>query len=418
MANVLLYNPASLQASALLQRRPMSQAQQNEMLSRALQEQMANDPQQGQIQDWRDRSMTPFGVGAGLTGVAAQIASALVAKDQEKKLTADYQGRQAAKTKMYEEILGRGPTYSTDESGAMGGSGTVADNLPPAQREMISRVLQSGNPDMIEAVAGQVLKSQFAEVKPTEYDTVTVDGRVKRVAKTDPNKVTDLGAAPDNLTTDQREYNFAVSQIPEGQPKPSFTDWVRENKRAGASSTSITNMMPGPKKADEAFAGGPYVDWLSGGYANTQKNIQSLDEALGELRGSKPGDLTGAVGYIPDSVRTMVAPQSMDVQQRVEQVVQGGMRDVLGGQYTQAEADAYIKRMYNPKLGKDANIRRIESFRNQLMRGAQAKQAASMYFQKNGTLEGYQGQMPTWDDFYAAIGEKRDNKNAPSVSNW
>jgi hypothetical protein len=153
------------------------------------------------------------------------------------------------------------------------------------------------------------------------------------------------------------------------------------------------------------------VDWLSGGYANVQKNIQSLDEAIGELNAADPGDLSGpGVGLIPDGVKTFVAPRSLDVQQRIEQVVQGGIREVLGGQYTQAEADAYIKRMYNPKLKEAANVKRLQAFRNQLMRGAQAKQASSMYFQKNGTLEGYQGQMPSWDDFYSAIGEKRETE--------
>lgn len=395
---MLQYSPTAIRAGQLLQRKQMSQAQQNELLSKALQEQKDNDRRTSQAQMMRERSMEGFGPGAGLAGVAAQLMNAYGARKMDDRTDAEYQQRQQRQNEMYAGLLGS----DQDPNSPLAG-------MSPQQRQLISKALQSGDSNLIEAVAGQVLKTSFEPAGKPKFGMTTANGQRIAYREDDPTQTISMGTADDKPPSEWDMYERAMQQVPEAERVP-FLQYKKMLAEAGSTrvNTNVTNMMPGPKKADEAFAGGPYVDWLSGGYANVQKNIQSLDEAIGELRGAKEGDLTGAVGYIPDGIRTMVAPQSVDVQQRVEQVVQGGMREVLGGQYTQAEADAYIKRMYNPKLIKDANIRRIEAFRKMLMRGAQAKQAASMYFQKNGTLEGYQGQMPTWDDFYDAIGEKRD----------
>lgn len=396
----LLYNPTSIQAASLLQRRPASKAQETQMLSQALMDAKEKDPLYKAALDRKAYQPVPR---AGAIGEIAKHLAQWEGEQDIKALDQQYQDKQARQNEMYSQIL----------SGGEGGQ-SVMDNLPPQQREIISRVLQSGDSDLIQAVVGQVVQQSFEPGMKTKVEYIDgPDGKYAvDPAKPDapPRKVLD---AKPSKPQDVQEYEYAKAQFEEANPGQRFmpfTDFDTSRRKAGASNTSVTNMMPGPKKADEAFASGPYVDWLSGGYANVQKNIQSLDEAIGQLSAAEPGDLSGpGVGLIPDAAKPFVAPQSLDVQQRVEQVVQGGMREVLGGQYTQNEADAYIKRMYNPSLSEAANVKRLQAFRNQLMRGAQAKQASSMYFQKNGTLEGYQGQMPSWDDFYSAIGEKRES---------
>jgi len=222
MANLLLYNPASLQSAALLQRRPMSQAQQNEMLSKALQEQMANDPQQGQIQDWRDRSMTPFGVGAGLTGVAAQIASALVAKDKEKKLTKDYQGRQQSQTEMYARIL------APNSDGA-----SPLDSLTPAQRQMIEPYL--ANPDTREQASAILMKSAFDPQETPIYQTYTgSDGQQYAWNPKKPDE------QPRALPNSQKPDEFDnIETVVDGRP-----GIYRQNKRTGEISSYVGALPP------------------------------------------------------------------------------------------------------------------------------------------------------------------------------
>jgi hypothetical protein len=199
----LFYNPTAIRAGALMQRRPMSEAQKQEALSQALQEQMANDPRSGQIQDWRDRSMTPFGVGAGLTGVAAQLASALVAKDQEKKLGAEYQDRQAKKNEMYSQILGQ-PSGATPGIGGAQSGGSPMDALTPQQRAMIGPML--ADPDMQEQAAAFLLKQSFEPGQKPKYSTpINVNGELVTFNENNPDDRKTLGKAPNERKTSKVE---------------------------------------------------------------------------------------------------------------------------------------------------------------------------------------------------------------------
>lgn len=117
--------------------------------------------------------------------------------------------------------------------------------------------------------------------------------------------------------------------------------------------------------------------------------------SIGELR-SIASDLgrtdtaTGPIiGNLPKAVRDVITPEGAALQDRATKVIQGGMRAVLGGQYTQAEADGYIARSYNPRLPEAENQRRITQIADEMENMLQNKEAALAYFQKHGTTQGF-----------------------------
>jgi hypothetical protein len=175
-----------------------------------------------------------------------------------------------------------------------------------------------------------------------------------------------------------------------------------EVKFPGGSGTTINvgggELTPGRKKADEAFAT-DYAEWKSGGFADTQRQISQLEGVVKTLKSGKD-NLTGNVaGNTPDWLQAIVNPEAIDVRESVEEVVQRNLRLVLGPQFTQVEGERLIARAYNPRLSEADNAVRVERLLTQIKQAAAAKQAAVDYFDEHGTLTGWEGKLPSIDDF-------------------
>ena len=171
---------------------------------------------------------------------------------------------------------------------------------------------------------------------------------------------------------------------------------------------SKSNLTPAQKSVDQAF-GKEYADLVAGGgMADMVKNINQLNSVIKEL--GKSDTLTGpVVGNQPDFARAVMNPKSLDAEERVSEVVQRNLRIVLGAQFTEKEGSALIKRAYNPKLQESVNIQRLTRLSNAMQAGLEAKQAATTYYETNGTLQGFQGKLPSISDLDAAIdGEPGD----------
>jgi len=158
-------------------------------------------------------------------------------------------------------------------------------------------------------------------------------------------------------------------------------------------------VTPGQKKVDEDFAK-TYEDWAaSGGVADVEKQLRQLEEASAALKA--PGnELTGPiVGMLPDYATAALNPKVVATREAVEEVAQRNLRLVLGAQFTEKEGERLIKRTYNPSLPPAENAKRVDRLIGQIRAAAQAKQSAAEYFQKNGTLTGWKGRLPTLADF-------------------
>lgn len=156
-----------------------------------------------------------------------------------------------------------------------------------------------------------------------------------------------------------------------------------------------------PTKAQEAVDtqyGKDYVEFISGGAADANK---ALTELSGVIQQIENGDnLTGpGLGLLPNSIKTRTHPSAMAAQETVESTVQRSLRVILGAQFTEKEGERLIARAYNPSLDEKVNLKRVKLLFQQLQAGFQNKAAAARYFEEKGTLRGFTGKQPSWDDF-------------------
>jgi len=170
---------------------------------------------------------------------------------------------------------------------------------------------------------------------------------------------------------------------------------------AGQSQQDVINQerqRAGGKALDEAFAK-DYANFAQGGAADSAKQLAQLQDVTKALK--TPGaNITGPLqGNLPIAVRNVTNPQSVAMQERVEEVVQRSLRAILGAQFTENEGQRLIARAYNPRLSESENAIRVGRLYTQLNQAFQQKKDAARYFERHGTLDGWRGKLPSISDF-------------------
>jgi hypothetical protein len=168
-------------------------------------------------------------------------------------------------------------------------------------------------------------------------------------------------------------------------------------RQAGRSSVNVNtkdggvNLTPGQEAVDKKYAP-DYAEFvLGGGFADAEKGVEQLKGVVADLESGAPLTGTLAARVLPENVRAVVDPASLDAQQLVEEVVQRNLRLVLGAQFTQQEGERLIARAYNPSLSPENNATRLRRLFAAMEKGLQARTEAAQYYEEHGTLQGYKG---------------------------
>lgn len=150
----------------------------------------------------------------------------------------------------------------------------------------------------------------------------------------------------------------------------------------------------GQKAVDKAFAK-TYEDFIvSGGYAKSIGNLQSLVDLSDRLDSGKE-NLTGPIkGRVPEMLR----PTSVAARQDAERIIQEGLRATLGAQFTEREGERFLARSYDEKLPDEMNAKKLREAAQTLQSMIRAKKQAADYYEENGTLMGYKGKLYTVRD--------------------
>jgi hypothetical protein len=167
------------------------------------------------------------------------------------------------------------------------------------------------------------------------------------------------------------------------------------------------NLTPAQKSVDEQF-GKDYASWIGGGgysgIEKTQGQLKAGVEALGKsdsISGpfvgllDKAANAGGFLGGVASGAQSYFVPESRNVRQQIEEAIQTNLRLVLGSQYTEKEGENLLARTYDPMLSEEINARRAQRVLDELDRRAKAKDDAARYYEKNGTLSGWQGTLLT-----------------------
>lgn len=157
----------------------------------------------------------------------------------------------------------------------------------------------------------------------------------------------------------------------------------------------------GQDSVDKKYAD-DYIAWTQGGGSDNAKLITQLDDALLALESGR--EITSPVlGMTPDMVKTFTNPESIEVRDRVAEVVQRNLRVILGAQFTEKEGKMLMDRAFNPSLSEEENARRVRSLITQIRTAAESKEDAARYFEEKGTLRGWTGKTFNLVDFQDAV---------------
>jgi len=150
----------------------------------------------------------------------------------------------------------------------------------------------------------------------------------------------------------------------------------------------VLNLSDGQKSLDKNFSKEYQKFVIEGGFADVQKGLSQLDEAVDILSGDE--NVTGSyIGRLP--FQDIFNKSGVKANEMVSEVVQRNLRLILGAQFTEKEGEKLISRAFNPNLSEQENIKRIKRLAESMKKALKQKQDAAVYFEDNGTLKGYKG---------------------------
>ena len=189
---------------------------------------------------------------------------------------------------------------------------------------------------------------------------------------------------------------------------------MRRRAEAGLAERALTTMgkstadprASATKVLDRTYLTNEYVPFISGGSADAAKGIEELGLAVKQLKSGKTsltGPFVGSVSTLPfigKAIQDVIWPKGTAVREMVETSVQRSLRPILGSQFTAQEGTRLIERVYNPRLPEKVIAERVDRLREQLERAYREKIRMAQYFEKNRTLEGFEGKVDwTVSDF-------------------
>lgn len=168
-----------------------------------------------------------------------------------------------------------------------------------------------------------------------------------------------------------------------------------EEKRGSIHETArknaLPNLTPGQAKADEEF-GKNYAVWLEeGGTQGLRTKLQTIAGLQKELReAGSPGTLSGpVVGRTGKLGRQLIDERGLTFENDARRVVTATLRQILGAAFTKDEGERIFNATFDPALSEEANARNLESVIRSHLTTASGKIAATSFYEKNGTLQGF-----------------------------
>lgn len=163
----------------------------------------------------------------------------------------------------------------------------------------------------------------------------------------------------------------------------------------------------GDKKLDETVAK-DLAAWKTGNRTTAFTNLQRLQSVITDLESG--ANLSGPVtGALPGWAQAAVNPKALATKQAVDSVIQQSLKAILGGQFTEKEAQGMLERAYNPRLSEAENAKNLKLIYNDLVGRSTTMEMMSAYQDQYGTVQGFQSPTEGVQDF----GKKADGSVVP-----
>ena len=139
--------------------------------------------------------------------------------------------------------------------------------------------------------------------------------------------------------------------------------------------------------------------WGTGGKQQAEANLATYDDLIvgltsGEITTRGFADLTPQALGIDDTIRQIVNPTGQNAVDNVRRVIFQGLKDTLGAQFTQKEAERLVAASYNPALPEEMNIQRLQDARDVLADVIASKNDLYDHIATGGAIGNYKGVSP------------------------
>lgn len=202
-----------------------------------------------------------------------------------------------------------------------------------------------------------------------------------------------------------------VQMIMAANPGMSPADAIKQAQ----SPSSVVNVNNAPSKGFGKFGetiATSVADWASGGRNRSAANLEEANRVVDQLSTAVQSgeDVTGTwKSFLPDSIRAAVDEEALDLQQSVERIVQQSLKETLGAQFAQKEAEQLFARAWNPKLSDEVNLRRVKRLLGEIESHHNTMDQMSSAFLKSrgdvgAMLDANEGAF----DGYGAVGQFND----------
>ena len=170
---------------------------------------------------------------------------------------------------------------------------------------------------------------------------------------------------------DGKQSVFAekVSMIMSANPGMTQADAIKQAQSPSSVTNINTGDMGGGAKPFQEALGKQAAEWMGGRRISSGQNRAEANRVIGRLQTAiKEGDpITGDfVSYLPESARNLFGAEGVELQQDVERIVQQSLKETLGAQFAQKEAEQLFARTWNPKASPEVNLRRTQRLLGEL----------------------------------------------------
>lgn len=161
-------------------------------------------------------------------------------------------------------------------------------------------------------------------------------------------------------------------------------------------------LTPGEKKLDEKFTT-TAEKWLASGSAQVDANLANLDNKIARLYSGEENVSGPGFAFIPETLKPVLAPGAVGFLDEISDITFQSLRETLGAQFTEKEANRLIRASFNQNLPEELNIPRLQRLSAKLKSIKQNKNNQIAYWMDNGTLKGYQKEDVTFDSILDSI---------------
>jgi len=204
----------------------------------------------------------------------------------------------------------------------------------------------------------------------------------------------------------QREIDDVIGLGSVGKYDPELRSLVEKAIVAARQGTEEV-LTPGEVAGDTDFAK-KLNKWTGGEAQQTQQNLENLNEKL-EILLSDVNISGPYIGLINENLLAISNPKTLSFIGDIRDVVFQSLRATLGAQFTENEGNRLVAAAFDLRLGEEENYKRLKRLVKKIEGTKIAMESQAAYWAgdnesgQTGTLKGYVGGKPTFDELYDSV---------------